>query len=175
MELKRDAILEDFMSDKTNKEFYEAYITEPTIKNKNLLDKQFKKHFYIVRCITYFVKMIHFESRHFDKKQRERNQKFQLSLDKVSENGKLMIDLIPDKYSSIEPFFNSLEDAIANPSLFRAVLGLTYKQKNLLYLLFVQNMLEAEAAAVLGVSQQTINKTKKNALNKLRKEICLIG
>ena len=71
----KDRIIIGFLSVEENKGYYDRYLKNPTLDNKEELDRQFKKHFYMVRCLSYFLKMVYYESRHFDKKQREYNKR----------------------------------------------------------------------------------------------------
>lgn len=168
----RDTILDGFMSIEANREIYKRYLDNPITKHQVELDKHFKKHFYMIRCISYFVKMIHFESKHFDRKQRERNKTSQLYLDKVNESGQRNVELIPDQHQESKSYFHTnLVETIENPILYNSILNLTDRQKNLLYYLFIDNMKNIEVAMLLGITQQAVSKAKKVMLNKLRKEM----
>lgn len=166
-----DRILKDFFSLKENRSLYNAYLENPGVENRKNLDEQFRKHFYRVRCISYFLKMIHFESRHFDKRQRRRNEKFQLILDKqTKEDHQKLIDLVPDNQNQEDPACN-LEDAVERVDLYNSIQKLNDRQKRLLKLIFVEGMKDTEVAEIFGVTQQAITKAKRNILNKLRKEL----
>ncbi|WP_342513956.1 hypothetical protein MKY34_04020 [Sporosarcina sp. FSL K6-1522] len=163
-----DLILDSFMSIGENKDIYKIYMVNPTNENKEKLDNQFKKHFYLVRCISYFIKMIHFESRHFDKKERAINQMYRLSLDKENESGQKNIELIADQqvkdYSE-----EKLEQVISDPALYSTLLSLTDRQRILLNHIYMDNMKDTEVAMILGITQQAVTKAKNSALSKLRK------
>lgn len=168
--MKMDKILVDFFNEKLNREHYERYLEQPTLENKRILDKQFKKHFYMVRCFSYFLKMVHYESRHFDKKQREHNKRYQLTLDRQDENGRPEIDFISNKY--IEKDCGSeLYEVIESNLLLNALMNLTNHQSNILNKIYVGELKDGEIAKVLGISQQAVTKTKRGALNKLKKEM----
>lgn len=168
---ENDLILDSFMSNQENMKFYKLYIENPTKENKERLDKLFKKHFYIIRCISYSIKMIHFESRHFDKKQRRRNEIFQLSLDHENNNGKRNIELVADK-DSMNYSNDKLEQEISDPVLYSSLLNLPNRQQIILKHLYMDNMKDTEIAMVLGISQQAVSRAKKMPLQSLERE-CL--
>lgn len=68
-------------------------------------------------------------------------------------------------------FFEELENQISDPSLYAAFINLTEREREILNFSIVQNMKDKEIANKLGVSQQSISKTKKVALKKLRESI----
>lgn len=165
-----DKILKDFLKSDENRLLYNAYLESPTFENKKKLDYQFRKHFYLVRCISYFLKMIHFESKHFDKRQRRRNEKLQLVLDKQTEENQKIVDLVPDNKIQEYLFFN-LEDVVENQDLYHAIRDLNNKQKLLLNLIFIKGMKDTEIAEMLNITQQAVTKSKRNILNKLRTKL----
>lgn len=168
--MKKDKILMDFFSSKQNKERYENYLKSPTIENEKKLNKLFKKHFYMVRCLSYFLKMVHYESRHFDKKQREHNRRYQLSLEKDEEYNRREIDYIPHEQTVVNDSA-SLWEEIENPILYKALKKLTDNQLKVLSDIYVKEMNVSEVAKTYGISQQAVTKAKKNALLKIKKEM----
>lgn len=170
MILKEDRILNGFLDSNENRLLYNEYIENPSKANKVKLDKQFQKYFYLIRCISYFIKVIHFESKHFDKKQRKRNELFQLTLDKTDENGHRVVELLSE--DNINEYLGyRLEDLVEDPNLYSSIQSLTDRQKTLLNLIFIERMKDTEIAKLLGVSQQAITKSKKRVLTKLRNKM----
>ena len=158
------------MNNYENKSFYKLYVQNPTQENRERLDNQFKKHFYIIRCISYFIKMIHFEARHFDKKQRKRNKIYQLTLDNENDRGQRNIELIAGEH--IKSYSKEkLEQVISDPILYSAFLNLTDRQQRILNYIYTDNLQDTEISTVLGISQQAVSKAKKNAIVKLRKRM----
>ncbi|MEK5071726.1 hypothetical protein [Sporosarcina sp. FSL K6-1508] len=94
--IETDYVLNNFLSIEENAETYRSYMENPTNGTIEELDKQFKNHFYKIRCISYFIKMIHFESKHFDIKERKYRNDFVLSINKENESGYRNIELIAD-------------------------------------------------------------------------------
>ena len=142
----------------------------PTEENRKRLDELFKKHMYVIRYISYFIKMVHFESKHFDKKQRKRNELFQLTLDKTDENGHTVVELLPEDHIN-EYLGYRLKDLVEDPGLYSSIQSLTDRQKTLLNLIFIEGMKDTEIAKLLGISQQAVTKAKKKALTKLKNEM----
>lgn len=157
------------MSIDENAETYRSYMENPTNETIEELDKQFKKYFFKIRCISYFIKMIHFESKHFDIKERNYSNNFILSLDKENEGGDRNIELIADYQQNKMDSKGNLEHEINDPVLYKAFQKLTDKQRTLLQHIYMDNMKDTEVAIFLGISQQAVTKAKKNALAKLRK------
>jgi RNA polymerase sigma factor (sigma-70 family) len=60
-------------------------------------------------------------------------------------------------------------DFFENKLLFEAYGKLTEKQKDILLKVVIEEMTEAEVAAILCKSQQYVNSTKKKAIKKIRK------
>lgn len=167
--VENDSILKEFLSIDENAETYRSCMENPTNEKIEELDKQFKKYLYKIRCISYCIKMVHFESRHYDKKERQYNTNFILTLDKENESGQRHIDLIPDYHQTKMDAMGNLEEEIINPILYKAFQRLTDKQRTLLQHIYMDNMKDSEVAILLGISQQAVTKAKNNALAKLRK------
>ncbi|MBO0587619.1 MULTISPECIES: sigma factor-like helix-turn-helix DNA-binding protein [unclassified Sporosarcina] len=166
-----DYVLNNFLSIDENAETYRSYMENPTNGTREELDKQFKKYFYKIRCISYFIKMIHFESKHFDIKERKHRNNFVLSIDKENESGYRNIELIADHQHYKMDCKGNLEHEINDPVLYKAFQRLTDKQRTLLQFIYMDNMKDTEVAIFLGISQQAVTKAKRNALTRLRKEM----
>lgn len=169
---ENDSFIETFLSEEENFLVFNNYINNPSNRNKEALDKQFQKHFYIVRCISYFIKMIHFESRHFDKKQRKREETYQLTLDKENDDGDRNIDSIAD-FQASEDTTKNLDEISDDPILHNLISNLTERQKKILYYIFVEDMMDKEVASILGITQQAVTKAKRVALTKIRRGLSL--
>jgi RNA polymerase sigma factor (sigma-70 family) len=64
-----------------------------------------------------------------------------------------------------------LEDQISSQELYQALLSLTPKQKKVLQLTYVKQLLDKDIANRLGVSQQAVSQTRRTALKKLKKSL----
>lgn len=165
----KNPILIGFLYQEDNAKIYDLYCQEPTSGKKELLNQRFIEFYYKIKLITYFSKVIGFESKRYDKKNREYKERNQLILDQDNENS--IMDLVESKEDIY--FFNNtkLEDYIEDPEVYKIISKLTKRQKQILYLSYVKNMRDIEVARLLSVSQQAINKIKNQALNKVRREI----
>ncbi|WP_445491493.1 sigma factor-like helix-turn-helix DNA-binding protein [Niallia sp. 03133] len=164
---ENDRILNDFFADLDNKNLYERHLEKPTEDIKNTLDKRFKKHIYITRCVAYLIKAIYFYSQRFDKNLRENSHRFPLVLDKPMEDGNSMTEMIPSPFRITE-YYTQLEDYLSDPNLHKSLQLLTTRQKQILYLIYIKELRDYEVAAILNISQQAVTKSKNKAINKLK-------
>jgi RNA polymerase sigma factor (sigma-70 family) len=169
----KEQLIQKFLSDKSNKELYQQYLKDPTKEVRELLDWRFKKFYFRIRTLSYFSKMLHFESKNFDKKERSYQVRFPLILDdSINDEGNVKVaDLIQDTNYKEMINGDKLEDYIEDSSVYRSVQNLTDKQKEILYLVYVKNMQDTEVARLLGVSQQSVTKTKNKAIQKVRRDL----
>ncbi|WP_342424619.1 sigma-70 family RNA polymerase sigma factor [Paenibacillus sp. FSL E2-0178] len=123
------------------------------------------------RFVSYISSMLHYNSINFDKKKRKYTDRFSLIFDEVSE----MEDSYTEDEGSNENTFENLEDQISNPFIFAAFMSLTERERKILNLTMCQNLNDTEIAHQLGVTQQSISKTKKNAIRKLRNSMNMNG
>lgn len=63
-----------------------------------------------------------------------------------------------------------LELVFEDKHLYKIVSSLSPRQKNILHLIFVERLTENEAAQRLGVTKQSINKTKNQILKKIKRD-----
>ena len=117
------------------------------------------------RFIGYISSMLHYNSIHFDKKIRKLSERYALVLDDIDVKDEAMEE------SNTESISEPLEEQISDPSLYAAFLRLTTREREVVNLSICKLLRDREIAQVLGVSQQSISKTRKKALEKLRKAI----
>ena len=176
----RNPILKSFLADEEHFKLYRQYNAQSQDQIKELLDEKFTNYYSKTRAIAYFSKTIHFTAMHFDKKERQLNQRHLLYLDRQevdintsssSSSVSIKDQIIDDTASSLfeEQLYDRLEDYIENPQLFHALHTLTKRQQQILYLTFVHNMSDTEISKQLQVSQQAITKSKNSALKKVRR------
>ncbi|MEK4715931.1 sigma factor-like helix-turn-helix DNA-binding protein [Sporosarcina sp. FSL K6-5500] len=169
MVLKKEKIqnplLKGFLKQEDNNQLYEEFLIKHTKEIKRILNKRFVMFYYKIRLISYFSKLIEFEAIKYDMKLREHNKRYNLILDKPTNSGNrdTLVDLLKDGSSGVT--ITKLEDFI-EPA---ALKSLTDKQKNILYLIYIKELKDTEISKMLGVSQQSITKTKKTAIQKLRR------
>jgi len=168
------SIFESFIVIKKNKEIYRLFKNEPTLFNKEKLEVAFTAHTKEFLAINYLKKVIYFESRRFDKKRRELENKQPLILNAPIENNLTLLDMLADKNS--ESYFElileaSLEEAITDSLLIKAVRSLSERQKEILYYRYVLDYNDKMIAKKYNISQQAITKSHKKALQKLKEAL----
>ena len=89
----KSSLFKNFIKNDGNNNLFTSYINYPTNKNKFLLDQAFQNYTKRALAISYFKKMIHFESRRFDINIRKLEQNEPLIIDKSDSN---LIDTIKD-------------------------------------------------------------------------------
>ena len=170
-------LLKSFLEDETVYQLYKSYLENPNIQTKDTLEKMFKIHVRKIQLISYFSRILHFESQRYDKKNRHHNNFYQLVLDKASNEGDIrMIDMIPDESISDDFEVTSSTDAahlesfFEDEKLYSIVSNLTQRQKDIIHALFIENQTESEVAERLGVTKQAVNKVKNQTLKKIKRE-----
>lgn len=168
-------LLVGFLKNEEEKKLYESFLDEPTVQKQEEIERLFQIHVRKIQILSYFTKVLHFESKRFDKKIRKTNSIEQLVLDKGVTDGEdasidvIQIESVNDvldiddliKWVDLENFF---EDKL----LYEIVGKLSLKQKKILHAIFVKNMSEDELARKLGITKQAVNKAKNQALKKIK-------
>lgn len=126
---------------------------------QNSMKAEFEKKF-----VSYISTLLHFNSINFDKKIRKHQDRFALIMDDVEES-----DLNHTNDELFKQELYGLENQISDPNLYKLFLKLSHREKEILNLSYGREERDIEIAQKLGVSQQSVSKTRKNALNKLRK------
>jgi len=175
--LVQNRLLQDFLTDEKINNFYINYLERPSTYKKEMLEKLFQIHVRKMQLLSYFSKVLHFESQKYDKKIRHMNSVNQLILDKNVNDGEgMVLDLVEgeqpfDELEFLTPVSSyDLEFVFEDKHLYEIVSNLSPKQKNVLHLLFVDGLTEIEAAQRLDVTKQSINKTKNQALKKIKQD-----
>lgn len=168
----KSLIFNSFITIKENKELYLAYLNDQSLSNKDKLDEAFTSHTKQILAIAYLKKLIYYESRRFDKKRREFENKQPVILNAPIEEDITMMDTIADENS--EPHFqlalraSTIEGVIRDNLLIDAIRRLTDRQREILYYRYVLNWNDTMIAKKYNVSQQAISKSHKKALQKMR-------
>lgn len=171
---EHNLLFTEFLSLQENSELFTSYKKAPTIQKREALDQAFKQFYKRIRAISYLSKVIHFESKRFDKRFRKDRERNLLILDKPSNEEEIIIkDLLTDESS--ENHFNELyseriEDYIHSPIISKSLRNLTPHQKYILFLAFIKNLKDIEIAKKLCISQQAVTKAKNKALMKVRRD-----
>ncbi|MBC9722021.1 MAG: sigma-70 family RNA polymerase sigma factor [Lactobacillus sp.] len=171
MKVYQNRLITSFLDQENNQELLKEYQLSKDKSLELLLDNRFKKFYRKYRLISYIIKVFHFESKHFDKKLRDFKNRYALetNVDGILANQQIFkIDTYGE--SSL-----SLKDHLTNEELNNEFSNLTFTQQKILTLSFLLELNDTEIAARLGVTQQSVFKTKKTALKKLAKrEYCYV-
>lgn len=175
--LVQNRLVQSFLEDEKARELYESYLENPTTQTKDSIEKLFNIHVRKLQLLSYFSRILYFESQRYDKKIRRNNNLYQLVLDKDMNDGEgRIVDLIQGETIgenlelTASTDFTYLETIFEDKQLHNIVLNLNQKQKDLIHSLFVENRTEEEVAKKLGVTKQAVNKAKNQALKKIKQE-----
>jgi RNA polymerase sigma factor (sigma-70 family) len=143
------------------------------------LERRFAEHYFEMRFLGFIRKHIHYEAQHLLRKSRAMHRQEPLWLNGTvgdeEGTGHETLDLVEDPDVSVEEKVvertEALGDLTSNEALHAALQSLTEKQQLILQLLYVEGLTEQEAADVLGISQQAVNKSKRKSLAQLRRKI----
>ncbi|GAA0464227.1 sigma-70 family RNA polymerase sigma factor [Alkalibacillus silvisoli] len=166
-----DPILRSFLNTKSNYELFIRAKKHPCGENISKLNRAFKKHYTEIQLISYISQLINHYSRDFyRKKSREKyfyvyafeneyildNKNFNQQLENNTQEVESLIEI------------SSLLEAIQDQTIYETLIRLTDRQLLIINLHFVHQLSHTEIAEKLKVSQQSISKTIKKILNKLR-------
>lgn len=159
--------------DKRFNKIYLDYLTDPTEAKKERLNELYKQHEKRLMGLAYLRKMVVFEAKRFDFEiRKEKNNCF--SLDSEQGVDVSFSDLVEDenaKKSFERVFDNELKEVFCNEEIYRQILVMTDRQKEVLCGLYVFTLTEDALAKQLGVSQQAVSKTHRNIIRKLREVV----
>jgi RNA polymerase sigma factor (sigma-70 family) len=172
----KNPLLVSFFSNEENVQLYERYCINPSKKHEQKLIQSFRKHYFKVKAVSYFSKVIPYEARNFDIKLREHKERYIPILDKpvsLKEGNISVADTLVDENSRITDEFSSdkLEDYIGDESIVKAIRTLTERQKQILFLSYIKNLKDVEIAKLLNISQQAVTKTRLHSLKKVRERL----
>ena len=173
----QNRLLQTFLTDEKVNELYLSYVEDPSQLKKDRIENLFQIHARKIQLLTYFSKVLHFESQKFDKKKRQLARNYALILDKsVNDGEETVLDFIGETQPSSEFSFSSpinshdLEFHLEDKHLYKIISKLSVKQKEILYLLYVESFTEIEVAQKLAITKQAVNKTKNQTLKKIRRD-----
>lgn len=168
--IEENPLLLRFLSNEDNLSLLKNYIIDPTDKNKNKVDMEFKAHCIKVRRISYINKLIHFFSQDFDKKRRKQRERNLLILDRASsiDSKTPIIDLVKDYRPESVQLSRNLMEEIENEKLIEALKTLTEKQLLIIDMIYHKNMLLKEVSIKLQTTPQNISNHHRTAIKKLK-------
>lgn len=172
-EFLSNRIIKSFLNKQENYQLFLDTIQNPTIDNKEKLDRKFKLFYFNIRFISYISSSLYFNAVNFDKKQRTYSSKYSLSIDRTVQNDEEITfkDIIEDPNSEITidklSMGDDISDYIMNPVLYEAIQSLSLKQKEVINLAYMKGLSDTEIAKALDKSQQSVSKIHKKALSKI--------
>jgi RNA polymerase sigma factor (sigma-70 family) len=165
-------LIRNFLQDETSALLFERALSDPTPYNQERVDYRFRAFCREIQFIAYLSTLIHYHAITYDKRIRAQNAHCPLRLDAPldDEGSSAILDRVA---ASEEIDFHSdalitLEEISEHRAFYHALRLLTDKEKQILEQVYIQNFSDTEIARKLGVSQQTVSKTRKKALAKLR-------
>ncbi|WP_339257844.1 sigma-70 family RNA polymerase sigma factor [Paenibacillus sp. FSL R5-0713] len=115
------------------------------------------------KFVSYISSLLHFNSINFDKKIRKHHERNTLIMDDIEES-----HIAYEDEKLLGSHLHRLENQISDPNLHKFFLTLSEREKEILNLTYAEEKKDIEISQQFGVSQQSISKTRKNALKKLR-------
>lgn len=112
---------------------------------------------------SYVNKTIQFAKMNFERRNKKYSQHEVLSLNDVDFLEEENIEKLEDEDKIDESFdmdVDSLENAFVDEKMYRITRKLTIKQKQVLYLKYVEDMTESRIANTLKITRQAVNKIK---------------
>ncbi|HEU4965180.1 MAG TPA: sigma-70 family RNA polymerase sigma factor [Bacilli bacterium] len=174
----RNPLLQRFLQEEDNRRLYQQVVSEEREEDRRELERRFAEHYFEMRFLGYVRKHIHYEALHLLRKSRDRRRIESLLLNADAygdEGGVERLEQVEDESVRLEEQVvertEELADLTGHGPLHRALFELTVKQRLVLDLLYVRQMTEQEAGDRLGVSQQAVNKIKRQSLHRLRKRL----
>lgn len=165
-------VVQSFLHQQSNYQLFTTAICFPTKENWDKLDHAFKQFYIEVRFINYIAKVLWRYARDFRMKHQRNEEHHLFILDQpiYTEGSSTitykdqLIDNSEDKAAEEESLLNQVEDCYLQEILKQ----LTDKQLRVLNNYFVQDITQKEIACCLNVSQQSVSKILKTALEKLK-------
>lgn len=172
-------LLHRFLQVPENRHLFSQAVLEEDESSRLELERRFADYYYEMRFLGFIRKHIHYEALHLLGKCRTRQQLEQLLLNtplsNAEDDGAQRIEMLEDPSRSVEEEVvgetQELSDITDDRDLHEAIQSLTQKQQTVLYMLYVEQLTEGEAAKLIGVSQQAINKVKRASLTLLRRKL----
>lgn len=165
-------VIKEFLSNKANYNLLRQSICNPTCQNKEQLDLAFRGYYFNIRFTAYISSTIYYHAINLDKKIRQINYRFPITLDQpVNEESEISIKDMTVYHEDFELKSDDILDYITDLNIYKAIKRLTPNQRNILYLVYIKGLTDSETAEYLKKSQQTISKSRKQALKRIRTEL----
>lgn len=160
-----------------NRTLYIKGVIENDKTAYSVLSKKFSSYLFKIYATSYINKSIILSSKEIKRKHIKIRKREELTLNVVGEDfSEERIDTIPDKPMDIievitKPTNLDFREVFSDKNLANAMNTLTDKQKEIMYLKFIEELYEKQIDNKLNVSIQSINKTKLAALKNIKKQL----
>ncbi|MCM3759151.1 sigma-70 family RNA polymerase sigma factor [Sporosarcina aquimarina] len=174
--LVQNRLLQTFLEDEDVNNFYLNYLKHPNKYKKDKIEELFQIHVRKIQLLTYFSKILNFEAKRYDRNIKQLYYDAPLILDKSTHEGCSGIDLVRENHSvyeldiSIPTSSYNLAAVCEDKRLYKIISKLSTRQKEILYLLYIEGLTEYEIAQKLVISKQSVNKTKNQTLKKIKQD-----
>lgn len=169
-EFLNNPVIKDFLSKKENYLLLKQSICYPTIKNQEKLDEAFRAFYFSIRFTSYISSTLYFHGINLDKKIRETNFRFPMTLDQpVKEDSETSAKELAVYHENFEIASDNILDYITDSKLYQALRNLTLNQREILYLVYIKGWTDSEVSIYLKKSQQAVSKSRNKAIKKVRK------
>lgn len=166
-----EPLIQNFLQEVRNQQLLLEIICSPTPENEKEFENAFREFYADIRLNFYISTVIYRHAIYFDKRQRERNIRYQLILDQPISNTNIVDNLVNSVSSKItleqtaltEENFK-LEDIIESSALFKAMKPLTPLQRSIIEMAYIQDLTDKRIAEKLGSTRQAVTKTRNKAL-----------
>ncbi|MFT9487407.1 MAG: RNA polymerase sigma factor [Tepidibacillus sp.] len=160
-----------------NNKLYRKAILEHDMNACSILNEKFKSYLFKIHATSYLHKSIVLSARELKRRHLKVYKREELTLNTTdSDFNEERIDSIPDKPVDFieeitKPKSIDFTEMFTDQILASAMNNLTDKQKEILFLRFVEELEEKEIAKRLETSIQAVNKVKKAALERIKKQL----
>lgn len=171
-------LFKSFIKKQKNKEILMKALLNPNEENKKALDQSFKNHHFHLKFLSYLSKTLHFNAVRYDQKRRRDHNKNLLILDAPARNDEStpsIIDQLSDTNQDLEKMIfsrlSTIDEHLSDDKLVKKFNTLTPIQKEVLTLYYLYSYTDSEIAQFQKKSQQSVFKTRKRALLKLKQRL----
>ncbi len=169
-EFLNNPVIKEFLSKEKNYQLFKSSICHPTFQNQEQLDQAFRAFYFHIRFTAYVSSTIYFHGVNLDKKVRETNFKFPLTLDQpVGDDSEISYKDLAEYHDNFEIESDNILDYVIDPNLYKALQDITSNQRTILYLVYIKGFTDSEVSILLKKSQQAVSKSRNKALKKIRR------
>ncbi|SDK27169.1 sigma-70 family RNA polymerase sigma factor [Sediminibacillus albus] len=171
-------IVKSFFSKHENRVLLKNALIENDQESRNKLDAKFHDHYQQARMTKYLSNLIYFNSINFDKSIRKQKETYLTILNQpladntAESNGDEFVDVLASDaaeiFEEVVSYSAKLEDHIQDEELFYALQELSPMQKEILQLIYVDQLKNKEIALLKNTSPQNISKIHKRAIEKIK-------